>query len=413
MAMEGPLDVGPRAVEPDDPWSGCNPLDPNFRDDPYPALNRLREVDPVNLTPVGFWRLTRYDDVLRLLRDVPAGVRTTDGTLPGVDENELTGQRQFMLQQDPPAHTRLRKLVSRAFTPRAIERLRKRAGSIVDDCLDRVEAKGEMEVIADLALPVPAALICEMLGVPVSDRDHFTVWTAQATHGLAAALAPPEVIDRARAAGQALADYFSELIEERRSKPTDDLLSGLIRAEAEGDRLTPSELISQVIGLLIAGFETTIGLIGNGVRALLRHPEQLEKLRARPELVESAVEECLRYDGPIMLTVRILHEDAEFSGKIIPGNASVFAMLAAANRDPKHFPDPDRFDIERQPNPHLAFGGGAHICLGTHLARMESQIAIGALVRRLSGLELRSEKVEWGPSLFRVPARLPVSFRAC
>ena len=239
---------------------------------------------------------------------------------------------------------------------------------------------------------------------------YFTVWTTDATHGLAAALASPEVLARARAAGEALRDYFVGLIDERRSRLSDDLLSGLIRAEAEGDRLSSTELISQAIGLLIAGFETTIGLIGNGVRALLDHPEQLEKLRSRPELVASAVEECLRYDGPIVLTQRILHADAEFGGKIIPKDTTVWAMLAAANRDPAQFPDPDRFDIERDPNAHLAFGGGAHLCLGAHLARMEAQIAIGGLVARLPGLALETEAIEWGASLFRVPARLPVSF---
>ena len=395
----------------DDPWRGSNPLDPAFRDDPYPSLRRLREVDPVNLTPIGFWRLTRYADVMRLLYDVPAGTRTTDGVLPGVDES-LSGQRQFMLQQDPPAHTRLRRLVSRAFTPRAIAAMRPSIQRIVDQCLDRVAPRGEMDVIADLALPVPSTVICEMLGVPVADRDRFTLWTAQATFGLAAGVLPPEMLAQAAAAGMALAAYFQELIAARRTRLGDDLLSALIRAEEEGDRLSPSELISQAIGLLIAGFETTIGLIGNGVRALVEHPEELAKLRARPELIASAVEECLRYDGPIILTARVLHADAEFGGKTIPRDAKVWGMLAAANRDPAVFRAPDTFDIERQPNEHLAFGGGAHFCLGAHLARLEGQIAIGSLVERFHDLALLSPTVEWGPSLFRVPGRLPLRFHA-
>ncbi len=200
----------------DDPWRGCNPLDPAFRDDPYPSLRRLREVEPVNLTPIGFWRLTRYADVNRLLHEVPAGTRTTDGVLPGVDES-LSGQRQFMLQQDPPTHTRLRRLVSRAFTPRAIAALRGNVQRIVDECLDRVAPLGEMDVIADLALPVPATVICEMLGVPVGDRDRFTAWTAQATYGLAAGVLPPEMLAQAAAAGMSLAAYFQELIAVRRT----------------------------------------------------------------------------------------------------------------------------------------------------------------------------------------------------
>ena len=395
----------------DDPWRGSNPLDPAFRDDPYPSLRRLREVDPVNLTPIGFWRLTRYADVMRLLYDVPAGTRTTDGVLPGVDES-LSGQRQFMLQQDPPAHTRLRRLVSRAFTPRAIAAIRASIQRIVDQCLDQVAPRGEMDVIADLALPVPSTVICEMLGVPVADRDRFTLWTAQATFGLAAGVLPPEMLAQAAAAGMALAAYFQELIAARRTRLGDDLLSALIRAEEEGDRLSPSELISQAIGLLIAGFETTIGLIGNGVRALVEHPGELAKLRARPEVITSAVEECLRYDGPIILTARVLHADAEFGGKTIPRDAKVWGMLAAANRDPAVFRAPDTFDIERQPNEHLAFGGGAHFCLGAHLARLEGQIAIGSLVERFGDLALLSPAVEWGPSLFRVPGRLPLRFRA-
>jgi cytochrome P450 len=316
-----------------------------------------------------------------------------------------------MLQQDPPTHTRLRRLVSRAFTPRAIAALRPSIQRVVDDCLARVAGRGEMDVIADLALPVPATIICEMLGVPIEDRDTFTVWTAQATFGLAAPLLPPDVVERAAAAGMALANYFQELIATRRAHLTGDILSALIRAEEEGDRLSGPELISQAIGLLIAGFETTIGLIGNGVRALVRHPDQLALLRARPELIESAVEECLRWDGPIILTARVLHADAEFSGVTIPVNTRVWGMLAAANRDPAVFPDPDRFDVARQPNEHFAFGGGAHFCLGAHLARLEGQIAIGSLVARFDDLALVSDQVEWGLSLFRVPGRLPLRFR--
>ena len=399
------------AAADDDPWSGCNPTDPAFRDDPYPALARLRARDPVNETPVGIWRLTRYADVNRLLHDVPAGVRTTDGAIPDVDES-LTGQRLFMLQQDPPTHTRLRRLVSAAFTPRAINALRADVQRIVDGCLDRVAARGAMDVIADLALPVPSTVICEMLGVPVADRDRFTTWTAKATHGLASQFLSPDALAEVQAAGMSLAAYFQDLIAERRSRLTDDLLSALIRAEEAGDRLSQPELISQAIGLLIAGFETTIGLIGNGVRALVLHPGELAKLRARPELVASAVEECLRWDGPIVLTGRVLHADVQFGGKTIPKNARVWGMLAAANRDPEAFPDPDRFDVEREPNEHLAFGGGPHYCLGAYLAKIEAQSAIGTLVRRFDGLALESERVEWGPSLFRVPGKLPLRFRA-
>lgn len=399
------------AVAADDPWLGANPFDPEVRNDPYPFLARLREIDPVNETPVGFWRLTRYDDVNRLLHDVPAGVRTTAGDLPNVDEQHF-GPRLFMLQQDPPTHTRLRKLVSHGFTPRAVGGWRAEIQRIVDDCLARVAPRGEMDVIADLALPVPATLICQMMGVPLADRDRFTEWTAKATFGLAAGVAPPELMQDAMEGAMALAAYFQDLIETRRSHLTDDLLSALIRAEEAGDRLSPMELMSQAMGLLIAGFETTIGLIGNGVRQLVRHPAELAKLRADPGLIASAVEECLRFDGPIILTSRVLHDDVEFRGRVIPKDAKVWGMLAAANRDPDHFPDPDRFDVARTPNEHLAFGGGPHYCLGAHLARTEAQLAIGGLVQRFDDLTLVSDTVEWGPSLFRVPGRLPITFRA-
>jgi len=392
-----------------DPWRGCNPLDPAYLDDPYPRLRALREREPVAQTPAGFWRVTRYADLVKLLKHVPAGVRRTDGTLPYGGEAP-GGAGDFMLEQDPPEHTRLRRLVASAFTPRAVRALQPTIERVAGECVDAALAKGELDVIADLALPVPATLICEMLGVPIEDRDLFTVWTADATHGLAGPLAPPDVIERAREAGDALYGYFNDLIAKRRVDLRDDILSGLIRAEAEGDRLSPAELISQATGLLIAGFETTIGLIGNGVRQLILHPGELAKLRERPGLIASAVEECLRFDGPITLTSRILHSDAEFGGFTIPVDTEVWAMIAAANRDPEVFEDPERFYVERSPNEHFAFGGGTHFCLGAHLARMEAQIAIGTLVQRTRSLELVNETVEWGRSLFRVPGTLPVTF---
>lgn len=394
-----------------DPWYGCHPFSQAFRDDPYPMLAHLRATSPIHLTPADIWRVTRYADVDRLLHDSPVGVRTTDGALPGVDES-LTGPREFMLQRDPPAHTRLRRLVSRAFTPRAINALQANIERIVGECLDRVAAQGEMDVVADLALPVPSTVICEMMGVPVADRDRFTVWTAQATHALASSFLTPEQLADTQAAAMSLAMYFQDLIAVRREHLGDDILSGLIRAEESGDQLSPTELLSQAIGLLIAGFETTIGLIANGTRALVRHPDQLALLRARPELIKSAVEECLRYDGPIVLTGRVAHEDLVFGDVVIPKNARIWAMLASANHDPEVFANPERLDITRDPNPHLAFGGGEHFCLGAYLARLEAQLAIGALVQRFTDLSLPEASVTWGPSLFRVPGRLPLRFRA-
>ncbi len=394
-----------------DPFLGANPLDPAFRANPHPALARLRELHPVHeVAPIGLWRLTRYADCVKLLRDAPTAVRLSDGTRPGQDRipAALGSFGQFMLQQDPPNHTRLRRLVSRAFTPRAVERLRAHVQAFADGLVDRALERGELDAIADLALPVPSTVICEMMGVPLADRERFTEWPAHSTHLLAAFAAPPDVLERGVAASQALASYFEALIAERRASLGDDLLSNLIRAEEAGDRLSPQELLSQSIGLLIAGFETTIGLIGNGLLQLLRHPAELAKLRANPGLIASTVEECLRFDGPILLTVRITRDEVRFGELAIPKDRMVMALLAAANRDPEVFPDAERFDIARTPTEHLAFGGGTHFCLGAHLARMEAQAAIGALVRRSSQLELVSDELEWGKSLFRVLGRLPL-----
>jgi cytochrome P450 len=401
-------------------WHGADPADAIYIDDPYPVYRQLRSHHPVSLTPDGIWRLTRYDDCLRMLRLNSAGMRRTDGTLPGQSVDEAVEERgQFMLLTDPPKHTRLRLLVSKAFTPRAIAGWRSRIEVVTDELLDRVEKSGEMDLIADLALPVPATLICEMLGVPVEDRDTFTEWTADATHGLALRRGnvPPAVVARFEAARNGLAGYFNRLIEERRGRRSDDLLGALIAAEEDGDRLSTEELLIQSIGLLIAGFETTIGLIGNGLATLIRNPDELARLRAEPALIESAVEECLRYSGPITWTVRILHEPAEFGGYTLETNEEVAIGLAAANRDPDHFDDPERFDVGRfaarpAPPPHLSFGGGAHVCLGAHLARLETQIAIGKLVNRFTDFELLEPKTTWGRSLFRVPARVPLRFRA-
>jgi len=401
-------------------WYGADPADPEHLADPHPGLRRLREEQPVNLTPEGHWRLTRYRDVHRLLHGVPAGMRTGSGRLPGQSEEDaVLNPAAFMLLQDPPAHTRLRKLVSKAFTPRAAESWRPRVRAITKELLDAVADRGSMDLVADLALPVPSRVICELMGIPDSDRDTFTCWTADATHGLATSrnMATPEVEQRVAAALGALIGYFDRLFEERRGSLGDDLLSILIAAEEEGDRLSETELLAQSIGLLIAGFETTIGLIGNGSTELIRHPGEIAKLRERPELIESAVEECLRFAGPIVMTVRVLQDDVDFGGIVIPRDAQVFAVLAAANRDPEQFEDPERFDIERyarEPRApaHLSFGGGLHHCLGAHLARMEGQVAIGSLVQRFDRLALVDERTEWSRSLFRVPARIPVTFRA-
>ncbi|MFT5441042.1 MAG: cytochrome P450 [Myxococcota bacterium] len=409
-------DASPKLPTPG--WYGVEPVEGPQPEDPYTGFKELRETQPVNLTPEGGWRLTRYDDVRRLLRAPQAGMRLTNGLLPGQDE-EIPGGGLFMLLQDPPTHTRLRKLVKKAFTPRAIEAWRPKVETVTQRLLDKVAATGEMDLIDDLARPVPATLICELLGVPTEDQDDFTQWTADATHGLLTirGLGDDAIGKRVEAASTSLIGYFNNLIEERRSNLGDDLLSVLISAEEEGDKLDPLELLSQSIGLLIAGFETTIGLIGNGLTTLIRHPDEMAKLRANPELAPSAVEECLRYSGPIVATIRVLHEDMEFGGFTIPTDAEIVAVLAAANRDPEVFEDPERFDITRFTDDknapaQLSFGGGAHFCLGAHLARIETEIAIRSLVERFDDLTLVNPTTQWGRSLFRVPGHVPITFTA-
>lgn len=391
-----------------DPLLGVNTLDPAFRHDPHPLLRRLRENAPVLETPDGVWRLTRYDDVIRMLKEVPSGMRFADGSVFAGRPDVTGGPGRFVLQLDPPDHTRIRRLMHHAFRPRAVAQLRERVELLVDELLDQAEERGEIDIIADLALPVPSTLICEMMGVPVEDRPRFTSWTARATHLLAASALTPEKLSDSMAAVMELVRYFSDLIAERRRDLRDDILSDLIRAEEAGDRLSEEELLAQSIGLLIAGFETTIGLIGNGAAAFLRHPDEWRRLRSDPALLPSAVEECLRYDGPIVATVRITREETRFGNQSIPTDRPVMCFLASANRDPAHFSDPDRFDIGRPDNDHLSFGGGVHFCLGAHLARMEAQVALGGLARRFRELEPMSSEKVWGASLFRVLAELPV-----
>jgi pimeloyl-[acyl-carrier protein] synthase len=386
-----------------------NPLLPEFHANPYPFYHRLRTEDPVHHSPLGVWVLTRYDDVEMVLRDsrfVRAGFEaflyTDEGRLP-----------TSMLFRDPPDHTRLRSLVSRAFTPRVIEGMRDHIQELVDGLLDRVEGAGAMDLIADLAYPLPVTVICEMLGVPVADQGSIRQWSTDVARSLDAIGIPsdPGVAERGRTARRALADYFLALLPERRRAPRADLLSALIAAEERGDRLSEGELLSTCVLLFVAGHETTVNLIGNGVLALLRHPEERARLAGDPALIGSAVEELLRYDSPVQRTGRIASTDVEIDGRRIEKGSIVVGAVGAANRDPAHFPDPDRLDLTRADNRHLAFGFGIHFCLGAALARVEGQVAIATLLRRLPRLWLDTETPEWRESsVLRGLKALPVRF---
>ena len=391
-----------------------NPMDPEFIADPHPTYHRLRVEDPVHQHPLGFWVLTRYDDVVASLRD-PRLAKEAIGAFVaarlGVPPMPLNSMS--MLDRDPPDHTRLRGLVNKAFTPRVVERLRPHVQEIVDGLLDGVADKGHMDLIEDFAYPLPVIVICEMLGVPVKDQERFKAWGLDIARGLDSVLLPPEsdVSMRARAARQALAEYFRELIAERRAQPQDDMLSGLVTAEEAGDTLSEEDLLSTCILLLIAGHETTVNLIGNGTLALLRNPDQLQRLREHPEIIGTAVEELLRFDGPVQRTARIPSEPVIFGGKTIPAGEMVMPFISAADRDPAQFSDPDRLDLGRTDNRHIAFGWGIHFCLGAPLARVEGQIAINTLVQRMPKLALASDKPDWRVSLtLRGLERLPVTF---
>jgi pimeloyl-[acyl-carrier protein] synthase len=391
-----------------------NPMDPEFLADPYPTYHRLRAEDPVHQSPLGFWVLTRYDDVSAVLRD-PRFIKEPLAALVAArfGAEVPRGVGLSMLDRDPPDHTRLRGLVSKAFTPRVVDGLRPRIQQIVDELITRAQAVGSMDVIEEFAYPIPVNVICEMLGVPVADHERFKGWSLDIARGLDSIWLPPdsEVPRRSAASRHAINDYFRGLIAQRRASPRGDLLSALIVAEEAGDKLNEEELLATCILLLIAGHETTVNLIGNGVLALLRNPGELERLRATPGLITNAVEELLRYDGPVQRTARVASAPATIGGRTIAKGEMVMPFVGAADRDPSQFPDPDRLDLARADNRHIAFGWGIHFCLGAPLARVEGQIAIDALVRRLPRLELMTDEPEYRQSLtLRGLKTLPVKF---
>ena len=390
-----------------------NPLLPEFHADPYPFYRRLREADPVHLSALGLWVLTRYDDCVTCLRDPRFGRDGFELLLAQFSEGSGGPLPRSMLFRDPPDHTRLRSLVNRAFTPRVIEGMRSHIQGIVDRLLDRVQSRREMDVIGDLAYPLPVTVICDMLGVPVTDHEQIKEWSSDIIRSLDAIGVPSDetIIERGRVGRKGIADYFRGLLPDRRRNPRADLLSSLIAVEEQGDRLTEGELLSTCVLLFIAGHETTVNLIGNGLLALLRHRDQLERLLADPGLLGTAVEELLRFDSPVQRTARIINAEVELGGKVLPKGAFVVAAIGAANRDPAHFADPDRLDVARADNRHIAFGFGIHFCLGAPLARVEGQIALQSLLRRMPGLRLTGPEPEWRESsTLRGLKALPVAF---
>jgi unspecific monooxygenase len=390
-----------------------NPFEPGFRADPYSTYRRLLAEDPVHHSPFGFVVLTRYADCAAVLRDPRSSSDPRrSGSFAEVPP-AVPGFRP-LLTMDGPDHARLRGLVSRAFGPKVVERLRPLVEQTTADLLAAVAGRDAIDVVDDLAYPLPVRIICEMLGVPAEDHETFKDWSRDAARGVEPEfILPPDALERRRTALVSLWGYFTDLIAERRRQPRDDLLSALIAAEDEGGKLDEDELISTCMLLLVAGHETTGSLIANGMLALLRNPSELARLREDPSLVPSAADEVLRFDPPGQFTIRWAREDMDVGGEVLPAGGQCVVVVAAANRDPAQFSDPDRFDVGRADNRHLAFGLGAHYCLGAALARVEGQVALAAMLRTFPHLELAvDEPVYKDNVVVRGLASLPVSVRA-
>ncbi|MBW7970435.1 cytochrome P450 [Bradyrhizobium sp. BR 10289] len=396
-----------------------NPLSPDFIRDPYPHYERLRAVDPVHVTPFGQFVCSRHAEVSLVMRDKRFGKdfverskrRYSDKIM---DEPVFRSMSHWMLQSDPPDHTRLRGLVVKAFTARRVEDMRPRIQEIVDQTIDAVIERGHMDLIEDFAFRLPVTIICDMLGIPEEHRQTFYNSSRDGGRLLDPVPLSKEEIAKGNAGNMMAQMYFQQLFELRRKNPGDDLITQLVQAEEDGHQLTNEELTANIILLFGAGHETTVNLIGNGLLALHRNPDQLAMLKARPELMVGAIEEFLRYDSSVQMTGRVALEDIDdLGGKKIPKGETVLCLLGSANRDPAVYPDrPDRLDVTRQNVKPLSFGGGIHFCLGAQLARIEAEIAIATLLRRLPDLRIDDvENPKWRPTfVLRGLTQLPASW---
>ncbi|OKO87067.1 cytochrome P450 [Bradyrhizobium sp. AS23.2] len=396
-----------------------NPLSPDFIRDPYPHYDRLRTIDPIHETPFGQFVASRHAEVSLVLRDKRFGKdfveRSKRRYSPAImDEPVFRSMSHWMLQADPPDHTRLRGLVVKAFTARRIEDMRPRIQEIVDQAIDAVIDRGHMDLIEDFAFRLPVTIICDMLGIPEEHREVFYKSSRDGGRLLDPVPLSPEEIKKGNEGNLMAQMYFQQLFELRRRTPGDDLITQLVQAEEDGHKLTNEELTANIILLFGAGHETTVNLIGNGLLALHRNPDQLALLKARPELMAGAIEEFLRYDSSVQMTGRVTLEDIDDLGGVkIPKGETVLCLLGSANRDPAVYPDrPDRLDVTRANVKPLSFGGGIHFCLGAQLARIEAEIAIATLLRRLPDLRIDDvANPEWRPTfVLRGLKRLPASW---
>jgi cytochrome P450 len=388
-----------------------DPRRPEVIANPFPMFAHLRERDPIHLSErLGGWVLTRYRDVRLVLADRRFSADRISPYRDHLVPTQQTALRELLATlgmwavfNDPPAHTRRRALLSGLFSAGRIAALRPTIAAVVERLLAPLAERQRFDLIADFAYPLPAIVIAGIIGVPADDIGQFKIWSDDLAAFVGSALATPDKRARAERGARDLAAYFRRMIEDHRRRPREDALSALLAAEEDGEQLSEEEIVASAMLLLFAGHETTTNLVGNGVLALLRHPDQWALLRARPELTQSAVEEMLRYDGPTQAMTRIAREAITLSGaagepRTIPANARVFALLNAANRDPEAFAEPERLLIERTGNRHLSFGIGTHFCLGAPLARLEAEIGLAALVRHFPDLALAEEPVEWSDS---------------
>lgn len=389
--------------------------------DPFPLYAWLRDHDPVHWSDsLNAWALTRYADVLevfnqplafssdrfRKIAERYASSRPAVQAVGGV-------LADWLVFRDPPDHTRLRGLLQASFTPRELERSRDRIQATVDGLIDAVAERGEMDFIRDFAFPLPATVIAVLIGAPTGDIDRIKAWSNRLAAYLGGAVDERDNFAEARAGLSAMVDYFRELLREREKSPREDLMTLMLEAEHEGDRLTRDEVVANCVLLLFAGHETTTNLLGNGLFHLLQHPDQTRALEADRALTPGAVEELLRYDGPVPATIKVATRDVEWHGRTIRRGDMVVPFLSAANRDPRQFPDPDRLDVRREPQRNLAFGYGIHFCLGAWLARLEAQLSFDTLLERLPNLALASVEPRWRPTIFlRGLESLPIRWNA-
>ncbi len=380
-------------------------LDPEVLANPYPLYHQLRSEDPVHWDHyLHAWVVTRYADVVTVFQKFSANRTPTPDQLRAMGLSSLTPLAEVMVKQmlflDPPAHGRVRGLASKAFTPRRVEVLRSHIQDITENLLDKVQDKGHMDVLADLAIPLPAIVTAEMLGVPSSDWRQLTAWSADFAQVLGNFQHNPDRAPQVIKSLNEMIAYFRAAIQEQRRHPRDGLISAFLNAEIDGDRFTEDEVVANTIVTMVGGQETTTNLIGNGILTLLRHPDQLERLRSDPSLVPSAVEELLRYESPSQHTARLAPDDVMLGGRLIRKRQAVIAVMGAANRDPERFPDPDRLDLGRQENRHVAFAWASHFCFGAPLARIEGQTAFEKVLRRMPNLQLEPNRpIRWRENL--------------